>query len=210
LPSSNHTFKGGVPELPVAIPLPACASCGSGMSFFLQVALSQPHPWGGSVVAVFQCISCCDENSLIPAMIEGELAGAVIPEGFLSDYQTNFRILVAPASECVPRRDYTAQIVRAEFEADDSRLGESPRWLLDDESPGGYGTSTTPVFLFQLPQGTKFDRLPGAPKQKTLDLSGAAVDSDEAHYELFVGNQLYVFGFGDPAGDHVYVITQVD
>jgi hypothetical protein len=46
--------------------------------------------------------------------------------------------------------------------------------------------------------------------QKTLDLRGQVVDAESDHYEFFIGNAIYAFGFGAPAAQRVCMVTQVD
>ncbi len=180
------------------------------MCFFFQVVLPAGRRWQGALVAVFQCVSCCSEDSLIPEMPDVSLSGASIPPGFLTRYQSNFRLVVAEATTGRVRNDYRPLVEDAPIDPGAWRIAAEPQWLLDDETPASYESFSDPVFLFQVPRGMSFPMSPGAPLQKTLDLEGQLVDADRHHYELFLGNAVYFFGFGPPAAERVYVITQVD
>jgi hypothetical protein len=180
------------------------------MCFFFQVALPVGHPWQGALVAMFMCISCCSEDSLIPEMLSVALRGAEIPQGFLTSYQTNFRIVVSDIRSAQLRADYDPAILQSLIDVPTWRIGAEPFWLVDDETPGSYGSFRDPAFLFQVPPGMTFPKLPGARPQKMLDLSGNVVDEDRPSYELFLGNASYFFGFGEPSAERTYVVTQVD
>lgn len=202
------SFIGGRPFLPPGVGIPACALCSARMCFFFQVALPPGHGWQGALVAMFQCVACCSEDALIPEMLSVPLPGAGIPGGFLARYQTNFRVIVGDAASASCRSDYEPLIERRPIDPSSWRIGAEPEWLLEDEAPGSYESFEDPVFLFQVPFGTAFPVSAAAPPQKTLDLEGQVVDADRRHYELFLGNASYFFGFGRPAGERAYVVTQ--
>jgi hypothetical protein len=206
----SRSFVGGQPFLAPGAEMPACTLCSARMCFSFQVALPAGHRWHGALVAMFQCISCCSEESLVPEMLSAPLRGATIPPGFLRRFQTNFRIVVSDATSARLRDDYEPLIPHRPMDQRLWRIGAEPHWLTGDETPGSYESFADPTFLFQVPLGTVFPIQPSAPPQKTLDLSGQPVDSDQPHYELFLGNAVYFFGFGKPATDRVYVVTQVD
>ncbi|MFC3846183.1 zinc ribbon domain-containing protein, partial [Paenibacillus sp. MAH-36] len=93
--SSNYvSFVGGKPRIPRDINIPKCKLCGSEEAFFFQLAFPTDHAWKDKSMAVFACISCVDEKYFIPPMIKGSLQNAIIPAGFLDEYQVNFNILV--------------------------------------------------------------------------------------------------------------------
>jgi hypothetical protein len=204
------SFIGGHPVLPPGVDIPTCAACSARMCFFFQVALPAGHRWAHSILAMFHCTSCCSEETLVPEMPDVALEGADIPPGFLATYQTNFRFVVAGMAGASRRADYEPLIEHDSVSPSSWRVGAEPEWLLDDEAPGSYESFRDPAFLFQVPRGTIFATRPGAPPQKTLDLEGAVVDADRAHYELFLGNAAYFFGFGPPAAERIYVVTQAD
>jgi hypothetical protein len=204
------SFVGGRPFLPPATETPACGVCSARMCFFFQVALPAGHRWQGALVALFHCISCCSEDALIPEMIDAPLQGAEIPRGFLTRFQTTFRIVVGDAATALPRDDYEPLIEHAPIDQSAWRVGAEPQWLLDDETPGSYESLDDPAFLFQVPFGMTFPRRSNAPLQKTLDLAGEVVDAERPYYELFLGNASYFFGFGSAAPGRTYVVTQAE
>lgn len=204
------SFLGGRPFLPVSTGIPTCALCSARMCFFFQVALPVGHLWHGALVAVFICVSCCSEDTLIPEMLSVALKGAEIPQGFLARYQTNFRIVVSDVKSARLRSDYEPLIQQSLIDVPSWRIGAEPLWLVDDETPGSYESFGRPVFLFQVPPGTAFPKLSGAPPQKTLDLAGNVVDENRPSYELFLGNAIYFFGFGEASAERIYVVAQVD
>jgi hypothetical protein len=196
-------------------PIPTCALCGSEQTFFLQVAFPGDHEWGGLSLAVFACTSCTDEERLIPEMLPGPLCGVDIPKGFLTSYQRNFCFLVFSTYATLRR----GHVEKVRFKTlvlepsddptvDGHKIGGAPNWALEDEAPG---TSRTPmVFLLQLQQGYEFETVEGAPRQMELDLDGKPKPAARAHYHLFLGNALYLFGTGDLQEPLVYAVTQVD
>lgn len=204
------SYVGGQPHLPASAEVPACAFCSARMCFFFQVALPVGHRWHGALVAMFQCVSCCSEDTLIPEMLSVPLGGAEIPSGFLTRFQTNFRMVVSDIAAGRLRNDYEPLIQQKPINSLTWRIGAEPLWLAEDETPGSYESFGQPAFLFQVPRGTTFPKLPGAPPQKTLDLAGNVVDDDRSDYELFLGNAIYFLGFGDPSAERIYVVTQVD
>jgi hypothetical protein len=214
--AGETSFIGGRPALPDYCELPRCRLCGAEETFFLQVAFPDQHPWSGRTLAIFACTSCADEEHLIPEMLDGPLAGADIPAGFPADYQKNFRLLVFPTSDARLRGDYTERVRFAPFRltpSDDdalNKLGGTPLWLLDDESPGKYAGEHEMRFLMQLAPDTRFPIHPDAPRQVELNLRRQPVPSPNDYYQLFLGNGLYLFGTDDGVEPHVYAITQID
>jgi hypothetical protein len=204
------SYMGGRPYLQIDAEIPTCAICSARMCFFFQVALPAGHRWQHAILSMFSCISCCSEDTLIPEMLTIPLKGAEIPQGFLARYQTNFRIVVGDVATASYRSDYDPLIEYSPINASTWCIGDQPQWLLDDEAPGSYESFKESIFLFQVPSGMIFPMRSGAPAQKTLDLKGQVVDAEERNYELFLGNAIYFFGFGSPASEQTYVVTQVD
>ncbi len=203
------SYIGGRPYLPSGTEIPMCAVCSARMCFFFQVALSAGHHWQHTILAMFHCISCCSEDALIPEMLTVPLKGAEIPLEFLTHYQTNFRIIIGDIATASYRNDYDPLIEYIPINSSTWRVGAKPQWLLDDETPGSY-EALEATFLFQVPSGLIFPKCSGAPAQKTLNLEGQIVDAQQRHYELFLGNAVYFFGFGSPASEHTYILTQAD
>ncbi|MFS0724816.1 hypothetical protein [Paenibacillus sp. 1P07SE] len=217
---SDLSFVGGCPRIPASAEPPACGLCGAPMTFFFQVAFPRDHVWSGLTVAVFACTACADESLLIPEMLPGQLHGADIPEGFLVAYQRNFRFLVFPTEEGRLRQDIPARLVFRPWTLEPaagmrgtmaSKAGGDPDWLLDDESPRSYAKSVVMVFLMQLEEGLTFEKLPAAPPQIILGLTGEPEPSPDPYYQLFLGNALYLFGTkrGEGVEPLVYALTQV-
>lgn len=209
------TFIGGLPCIPLGFNLPACSSCGSEQSFFLQVGFPELHPWAGRSLSVFACTSCQDEAHVIPEMLSGELHGAIVPDGFLERYQVNFQFLVFDTGMGMLRHDYVPRVVfrRRRLAPTDAptvqtKVGGTPSWMLEDESPGSYRGDPT-VFLMQVGSDTTFEIPLEAPRQAkiSLDPSLPAIRR-ESNYRLFLGNGLYFFGDAKRRKD-VYVVTQV-
>jgi hypothetical protein len=166
-------------------------------------------------LAVFACTSCVDEGSLIPEMLNEKLLGADIPDGFLERYQRNFRFVVFDADAGSLRTDYQPRVeyrriklspLKASSQAV-SKIGGTPLWMLDDESPATYAGRDRMEFLLQIGEKAEFPMVKGAPPQVELDLSGKPTPSPLSFYQLFLGNQLYFFGVNGPP--LVYVITQI-
>lgn len=216
---SDQSFIGGLPRLPVTEPIPTCGLCGSEQTFFFQVTFPADHEWTGWSLAVFACTSCADEERLIPEMLPGPIQGVDIPNGFLTSYQRNFRFLVF-STDATLRRGYVEKVrfKRLALEpsddptVDDRKIGGAPNWVFEDETPGTYASRTPMVFLLQFQQGYEFETIVGAPRQIELGLDGKPKPAARAHYRLFLGNALYLFGTSELELQEplVYAVTQVD
>jgi hypothetical protein len=212
----ESSFIGGLPALPIDFQIPRCKLCSSEQTFFFQLEFPAGHVWSGVSLAVFSCTSCADENSLIPAMLACQLSGADIPLGFLDSYQTNFRFLVfrRDSAQLVERYKERIAFKRIQLEAGDShsevgQVGGTPTWILGNEFPNSYNSQTPMEFLLQLKSGLKFPILSSAKPQIELDISGRPQPSPEPFYQLFLGNELYLFGSVGLSTPLVYAITQV-
>jgi hypothetical protein len=208
------TFQGGQPKLPSDVTPPRCSICQDLLTFFFQVGFSAPHPWRGHSLALFACTCCADESSLIPEMLTGQLAGAKVPEEFLSRYATNFRALVFETTAAQVQHQYPPRVLFAPLVACQqsksyfARAGGEPSWVLEDESPSEVAGSEA-TFLLQLRRGLKFPAHPDAPPQVDIGLDGSQEAAEPGKYELFVGNEVYFYGTPEPS-PLVYVFTQVD
>ncbi|MDM5199850.1 hypothetical protein QUF79_17705 [Fictibacillus enclensis] len=210
------TFIGGFPRMPASEPLPTCELCGEKLTFFFQVSFPEKHSWEGRTMAVFACTKCAHEDFLIPEMLQDTLKGIDIPQGFLESYQKNFRILLFETENGELRNDYD-QIIKfvrwrqSPAENPDeihAKIGGSPDWLLDNETPATYKTKVPMIFLMQLPQDMKFETVENAPPQTILNLEGKPASSRHSYYELFLANQIYFFGTKDME-PLVYILTQI-
>ena len=215
--ANDLLFIGGRPRLPAELELPVCRLCGAPLTFFFQTAFPERHAWQSHSIAVFACSSCADERYLIPEMLGGTLAGADIPEGFLTDYERNFRIIPFRTQDGIPRADYEPKITFVRLlalpapkpNAKGSKMGGSPNWLLDDETPASYASSVPMTFLMQLTDPIRFELEDDAPPQTRIGLRGKPEPSRHRYYELFLGNRIYLFGTAAGSEPLVYALTQV-
>jgi hypothetical protein len=210
----EHCFVGGKPKLPPGSAVPRCKLCGAEQTFFFQVAFPDDHAWAGLTLAVFACTSCADENSLIPEMLAGALPGANIPKNFLEGYQKNFRFEVFQTTAGRIANDYHERIRFRRIRFGDGngsslgQIGGTPTWVLEDESPYLYDSTTPMCFLLQVSRGINFETVDGAPRQMEIGLSGDQEPSPYDFYQLFIGNAVYMFGTKGPPLYLVYAITQ--
>jgi hypothetical protein len=214
--SSEQSFIGGHPVIPPEYGLPTCELCDSQLTFFFQIAFPVGHAWAGRSMAVFACTCCVDEDYYIPQMLDGQLSGAIIPLDFIRDYQNNFRIVVFLTQDGVIRLDYEPkvkykkiQLLPADDDSYDNKVGGNPNWILEDESPAKLENGTPMVFIMQLLEGLTFETLPTAQPQAKLNLNGDVHYPNSDYYELFIANQVYVFGTVSDEPE-VYVLTQID
>lgn len=63
-------------------------------------------------------------------------------------------------------------------------------------------------FLMQILEGFDFQKLPDAPPQIELGLTGIEEPSEDEFYRLFLGNAIYFFATRDTNNSKVYIITQ--
>lgn len=212
---SDRSFVGGLPCLPAQTTIPTCGLCGMLQSFFFQLAFPEGHSWHGLTLAVFSCTSCVNEAFLIPEMLPGPLRGISVSEEFLRSYQRNFRFIVFDSSlgqlltAYEPRVAFRRLQIGRSSPAGDviGHVGGTPRWVLDDESPGSCGETDPMHFLFQLNAGLHYPIIGTAPRQMRNSFKPEL--SPHSHYELFLGNAAY--WFGTSAKQRLaYVITQID
>ena len=213
----SSSFIGGKPLLPNNIVVPECKLCGQEQTFFLQIAFPESHKWFEQSLAIFSCTSCADENYLIPEMLSIELYNANIPSGFLESYQRNFSLLVFDTNTCVIKQGYVEKIkykpAYLSFNDEQDillgKMNNTPNWLIEDESPNKYDDKYEFNFLFQLNSGLEFNLVDNAPRQIEIDIMGMPSDSPYKYYQLFIGNELYLFGVEDYKQLLVYAITQI-
>lgn len=211
----QSSYVGGKPSIPAEVSIPTCRLCEQKQTFIFQVAFPPKSDWHGRSLACFACMRCADENFLIPEMLSNHLQGHDIPGGFLDLYQKNFAFLVFPTDDARMLESYDEQVAFSALDVtpghevgDFAKIGGAPDWMLDDESPATYDSNVPMVFLIQLVPGLQFDIVDGAPPQTELDIMGNPSPSPLGHYQLFLGNTIYMFGttVGDPL---VYAITQI-
>ncbi|MFF2445494.1 hypothetical protein ACFVSW_00215 [Neobacillus sp. NPDC058068] len=211
------SFIGGHPCIPASMEIPVCQLCGAEQTFFFQVAFPEEHIWHGFSMAVFACTSCAHEEYLIPEMLQDTLRGVDIPEGFLEDYQKNFKCNIFETKKGVYRDSYQEKIQfkrwkqtsTSEPKIANNKLGGQPNWLLGDETPATYKISVPMLFLMQLMEDIKFEIVQDAPPQIRLGLRGNPEPSKHHYYELFLANNIYFFGTKERLKPLVYVLTQI-
>lgn len=219
--TDEHTsFIGGKPCFPAGTVLPRCRLCETPLTFFFQVAFPESHFWNGLSLAVFAGVDCAHMDYVIPPMLEGPLRGIDIPQGFLEDYQVNFRLLVFETAQAHPIQDYQERIRFAAWrlipgdakKARVNKIGGEPDWVLEDEAPAAYGGKMAMRFLMQTVEGFDYEILEGAPAQKHIfDLSDKIPGYRPSPiYDLFAANALYFFGTEKRDQPSVYIIPQSD
>lgn len=211
----QQSYIGGRPSLPPGTTLPVCRLCGQPQTFMFQVAFPSEADWSGKTLSCFACMRCADERFLIPEMLDDHCQGCNIPASFLTSYERNFAFLAFPTDDARIVEDYDEQVAffALEGESDSAsgvfgKIGGVPNWVLDDESPATYNSTTPMVFLLELMPGIQFTKVEGALPQTELDIFGSPSPSPLEYYQLFLGNAIYLFGTS--VGDSlVYAVTQV-
>ncbi len=211
-------FVGGIPALPQGMRIPTCRNCGEEQSFLLQIRFPEDHEWRGWSIALFACTSCAEWGKLIPQLLPGNLKGAQVPSEFLDSYQTNFRFLVFPTDAADTGVVYEERVAFGEIVGSARRgsttpigkIGGTPEWILDDETPASVDTSDAACFLFQLAPNLEFSLVDGAPREMKLDIFGGTKPSTDAFYRLFIGNAVYFFGSSSQPSSRVYALPQSD
>ncbi len=211
----QQSYIGGKPSLPQGVTLPVCKLCGQAETLMFQVAFPSDANWSGRTLSCFACMRCADERFLVPEMLDNHRHGCDIPAGFLTSYQRNFAFLVFSTDDARIVEGYDEQVAFTALEiqsgstsGDIGRIGGTPNWVLEDESPATYDSTTRMEFLMELVPGIQFSTVDGAPPQTELDIFGSPSPSPLEYYQLFLGNATYLFGTsaGDPL---VYALTQV-
>jgi hypothetical protein len=166
------------PSGPASQPWPSCGACNVPMTFFLQFAV--PF-WRGDLLAIFSCTSCARADALIPpdSATLGEHAG---PRACFIRTAVASAVARSDAPVRVAFRRYALAHAKASFAK--TKTGGVPHWLMEPE----LAMSDDEALLLQLEAGTSFETVDGAP------------------LELFVGNQLYVFGHVEKP--HLRLIVQ--
>lgn len=148
-------------------------------------------------------------------MLGGPLKGAVVPRGFITGYQRNFRVLFFANDEIVTCEEYRELVAFKElkFSARKSRglfgrLGTA-EWLMEDETPKRLDTGEPLEFLMQVKADFHFSIVDGAPHAVKMGIFGTEEISDENYYRLFISNELYIFvnAVGEP---FPYLLTQFE
>jgi hypothetical protein len=207
---NDMSFKGGIPNIPERFSLPNCTQCGAEMTFFFQIAFPQKHIWEGKAMAFFHCTTYRDTDNYCPKTYytRGQDDYPSIPDGFLDDYQANFRIYVFDTVEPATQRSEAKRILKFEqirFEkinpkskySNTTKVGGVPAWdantldganeIYKEISYMGAGFD----FLMQVERDWSFARLPDAPLQMILPNYFA---NETADYSIFNGPKMYFLG----------------
>lgn len=212
---SDNSFLGGTPKLPPGTELPVCSLCGHELSFLFQIAFPEGHIWSGKTLALFFCLDCFGHEYCIPELPKGPLKQAHLPEGFLDQYQRNFRVLVfdtvegEPFDGCCPRVPFQ----RLEWVPSSRNdkdvpftLGGRPVWVMhQDERPSDYAGRPL-ALLFQIAEGFRFPKLEDAPPQ--ANAFSPTGKSPFPWYDLFARDQIYFWGTADRGEPKVYISVQ--
>ena len=213
----EDTFIGGKPKLPPDVPLPECPLCGKDLTFFLQAAFPQGHPWQGISLALFYCTDTWHERLSIPEVPNvRNLNNADIPSQFLRQYEQTFRALVFDTSRAVLREDYQERVAfQALFPAKSNRsrpdaegtLGGEPVWIMGwPERPATVDGERKLTLLMQVREDIRFPKLPDAPPQVNPFLRSGL--STQPWYNLFARGRVYFWGTEEPSDMPVYISVQ--
>lgn len=202
-----------MPKLPLALELPKCKLCGSDLTFFFQITFPSSSEWGDIMMSLFACTLCVHADHLIPPMLLNMMPHPSIPKNFLDDYQVNFRVFIFHKNSSIVRREYIERVAFKRWDISQldpktrgDKIGGSPNWLLENETPKDYDGQET-IFLLQVLEDRKFEFVPQAPPQQILySIPGT---KPQTFYRLFNGNRLFFFGTIDIVNPKVYIITQV-
>ncbi len=214
----HHSFIGGKPKVPANFEIPICSLCGEEQTFYFQVTFPSDHDLNGRSILLFYCTSCWHPEHLIPEMLTGNLKNAEVPESFLDHYQKNFRALTFNVDALVWLESYEPKLQYAPIELVSTtdihypghKLGGSPNWYLEDESPRVTNSGKQFVFLMQFAAGLQFPKAPSAPGQMKKNYrTGQAAPSSADYYQLFLENNLYFFITSTNGEPKVYIITQI-
>lgn len=203
--NTENSFVGGFPKLPKQYDLPTTKDTGTQMTFYFQYEFPKEHIYSGYTLSIFATTDFMDDDYTIPEMLEGELKGIDIPEGFLDEYQKYFKVFIYKNGVYPLRIDYQPkltykQLITSENLGENSSyfgdINSEPDWYLDDETPGLYNHTEKLFFLIQLKEGYEFEKMEDAPRQQILGGEDGMTlcDSFGSKYDLFNMNEIYFFG----------------
>lgn len=149
-------------------------------------------------------------------MLNVELKNAVIPNHFLENYQEFFKVYLFKTENATTLETQShiklQHLAFSDKEAGNvfGWMGDSPKWLLGDESPSLYEGQHL-SFLLQVRKDQVFDVLDSAPSQKEVNIFGGEKDRKERNYFFFNENEVFFFGTDSKLPDNaVYIVTQCD
>jgi hypothetical protein len=208
---NRRSFQGGSPVMPSEIESPRCKLCDAELTFFFQVEFPTKTAWAGRTLCMFACTTCQDLEYGLPRRPPGyTVEKVVIPDGYIEEYQIDFRTLVFENTQvAVPRSDIVARFDHQPFEFQrltdnnksyESKIGGRPYGLYESEVPLSYmGSAMT--FLMQLEYEWVFKVREGMPLVPGF---GGLPDQEGA---LFWGLPTYFSGTIDLQPPKVWVLT---
>ncbi|MFD8020433.1 DUF1963 domain-containing protein [Streptomyces lavendulae] len=154
-PDSQVTRTGGTPLAPTGTPWPACAACAAPLQFLAQIRLgdlpghADPAPAG--VLALFMCANRPGQCAQWSPTAGGNLA-LLLPDSGLEPVR---------APKGAPRELLGLGAVRAAVPARTApgaatilgRIGGTPDWLQDDETPSCPACAQPMAFVVELAEG---------------------------------------------------------
>jgi len=214
----ENSFIGGVPKLPKEFEIPLTKETQTQMTFFFQYEFPIGHIYEGFILSMFASTDFSNDDFTIPEMLEDELKGINVPEGFLDKYQRYFKMFLYENKEYELREDYNQKLVYKklitsnEIEENSVFFAEAhkkPNWILEDESPSTYNKTEPFYFLFQIKEGYRFIKRDDAPLQQEMGGEDGLTlcDSFSERYDLFNNNEIYFFGTNN-THKKIYIITQ--
>jgi hypothetical protein len=216
--TSNLGFIGGSPLLPPGFAPPLSKLTGVAMAFMFQVFFPPSHALAGKTLVLFLAIDGVTEELIIPPMSCGELSRVVVTENVLAAQQVLHGVFVFDIEEVEPAPhvaspvEYKQLVVAtgADIETGFGSLEDSPRWILEDETPGDFSDGRRAAFCLQTVEYLKLPRRSDAPPQAIVDYfdpNGKGI-SKEPFYEMFAGNAIFYFSY--PNQQKVVVVVQGD
>lgn len=212
----TNSYIGGNPIVPLGFAHPKSKS-NIELTFFFTIQFPTTHKFSGYTLSFFSATDEFDEYLTIPKILNSVLRGAVIPNGFLRDYQELFKVYLFKNETAEKLEIKTPGIKKQHLAFSTNEEGDmfgwagcSPKWLLDDETPSTYeGRGIN--FIFQVRNDQAFEILDAAPPQKEMNIFGGTKDRKNRDYVFFNQNESYFFGQPSKEADNnVYIITQCD
>jgi hypothetical protein len=210
-PHMVTSYIGGIPMLPADETIPVCEICGAEETFFFQVAFPPNHVWHGVTLSLFSCTSCADPDYLVPSYYDGSLCGVPVPRWFLERCQRNYRVLTFRTDSGSLCTSYRPRVRFHELSFPSTsgegfiigRVGGIPPWSDPEWTAPTCDDGSTLHFLMQLAANVTYPIYPDAPPQEDpyklflpsgVDFTNLPSIGTERAYELFLSNQLFLFG----------------
>jgi hypothetical protein len=212
---ADRWYGGGKPRLPPDAEVPMCRVCGEEMTLFLYTSAPPVGRWIGRAINLFACTAHADPGVVPDAWpSSGAAVGdrIALPPGYLEDYQTFFRIVVADADASTVLTTYRPRLRFQRL----APVAPGDQWLLRVGGTPGMPASETVRratsgsaddldFLLRVRAGLRFPVEPGAPPQARLYPDVVARADRGPEYDLFGGAPLWLFG--DHSARFVWVVA---